>query len=35
MCDAMERMEENKKRHKLRYAKLAPVGGKNYHRPKH
>ena len=26
MCYAMERMEENKKRHKLRYAKLAPVG---------
>ena len=27
MCYAMERMEENKKRHKLRFAKLAPDGG--------
>ena len=27
MCYAVEKMEGNGKRHKLRFAKLAPVGG--------
>ena len=35
MCYAMERMEENKKRHKLCYAKLAPIGAIQWQETQH